>query len=474
MNRAIFLDRDNTIVRQDGDEHDVERVTLVRGAAHALASLRQLGFRIIVVANEGAVARGIYSEDDVDAVHQRVAQLAHEAAGAIIDRFYYCPFHPEGTVNAYRQEHAWRKPKPGMLLQAAKDLELDLGTSWMVGDHGRDIEAGAAAGCRTILIGDAGQTKRERRADFEVSSLAEAAAVIAHHRQRARELTEVDPIVVAKVSSKVVPAPEKTKQESPPLAVEAVIEVALNAAVAPARDTTPPKTDETAVSEEAVAVAKRGSKGETKGKSKSKRKRKAKGKTETTSGARNETGNSDVEKKNHDVMVEENPAEKAKTAVGDPASDPDENTVVQADVRAEAGAEESVEVAGEAASARANVAVPVDAGATDAAEAESVKELRPGYFALPAVQTKLEAKAQTEGRTDRLLLDLLSEIRSWRARSGEFTALRLFAFAALAVIMMGALAAAIYLPGNLGLVWVGVTLVAQLTVIAVLLLNPRG
>ncbi|MEM7680442.1 MAG: HAD-IIIA family hydrolase [Planctomycetota bacterium] len=152
---AVFLDRDNTLIRNDGDLGDPDEVVLLPGAASAVASLRGLGFRIVVVTNQGGVARGKYGEADVDAVHQRMAEQVHAAAnGARFDGFYYCPYHPQGSVPEYTCEHEDRKPQPGMLLRAAQDLDLDLSTSWMVGDQMRDVQAGAAAGARTVLLRD--------------------------------------------------------------------------------------------------------------------------------------------------------------------------------------------------------------------------------------------------------------------------------------------------------------------------------
>ncbi|MCC6579896.1 MAG: HAD family hydrolase [Phycisphaeraceae bacterium] len=152
MQAAVFLDRDNTVIRNDGDLGDPEKVVLIQGAASAIASLKGLGYRIVVVTNQGGVARGLYTVEDVEKVHQKINDLIHANSAVKVDRFYFCPYHPQGTVEAYRQEHPWRKPQPGMLLQAAKDMELDLSQSWMIGDQLRDIEAGAAAGVRTILL----------------------------------------------------------------------------------------------------------------------------------------------------------------------------------------------------------------------------------------------------------------------------------------------------------------------------------
>ena len=155
MDPVVFLDRDNTLIANDGDLGDPARVVLLDGVPDGLRRLRDAGYRLVVVTNQGGVARGRYGEDDVDRVHREIAGLVDHAAGrrGLIDRFYYCPFHPEATVEAYRREHPWRKPQPGMLLQAAGDLGLDLNGSWLIGDQPRDIEAGNAAGCRTIRLG---------------------------------------------------------------------------------------------------------------------------------------------------------------------------------------------------------------------------------------------------------------------------------------------------------------------------------
>lgn len=154
---VIFLDRDNTLIANDGDLGDPTRVSLLEGVPEGLLRLREAGYRLVVVTNQGGVARGRYGEEDVDKVHREIAGLLDQAAGrrGLIDRFYYCPYHPEAILPEYRREHPWRKPRPGMLLQAARDLALDLSASWMIGDQPRDIEAGRAAGCRTVLVGDA-------------------------------------------------------------------------------------------------------------------------------------------------------------------------------------------------------------------------------------------------------------------------------------------------------------------------------
>ncbi|QNN22549.1 HAD-IIIA family hydrolase [Planctomycetales bacterium ZRK34] len=183
-NRAVFLDRDNTLIHNDGDLGDPDKVVLIQGAASAIASLRGLGYRIVVVTNQGGVARGKYTEADVDAVHQRIVDKLKPTNNAIVDRFYYCPFHPEAVVDEYRREHPWRKPAPGMLLQAIEDLNLDPAGCWMIGDQLRDVEAGHAAGVRSILLSKTRPVIEPGVAPPEavVANLVEATRVIAQRR----------------------------------------------------------------------------------------------------------------------------------------------------------------------------------------------------------------------------------------------------------------------------------------------------
>ena len=179
VRRAVFIDRDGTIILNDGDLGDPGRVELLPGAADGMRAMREAGYALVVVTNQGGVARGKYDEAAVHATHERLEQVLRRVTGlpAVVDAFYFCPFHPEGTVERYRREHPWRKPAPGMLLEAAQAHGLDLAASWMVGDQERDAQAGAAAGCRSILLGPASGASA---ADFFARDLGEAAARIAH------------------------------------------------------------------------------------------------------------------------------------------------------------------------------------------------------------------------------------------------------------------------------------------------------
>jgi D-glycero-D-manno-heptose 1,7-bisphosphate phosphatase len=152
---AIFFDRDNTLIVSDGYLGDPAQVRLMAGSADAVARARALGFAVVTISNQSGVARGLFGEEDVAAVNARIEQLlSRENPGAKIDRHEFCPFHPEAVIERYRQDSDLRKPRPGMLLRAAEAMDLDLPASWVLGDSPRDIEAGHAAGCRTILIRD--------------------------------------------------------------------------------------------------------------------------------------------------------------------------------------------------------------------------------------------------------------------------------------------------------------------------------
>ncbi len=149
--KAIFLDRDDTLIEDPGYINHPDQVKLLDGVAQALIDLKRMGYKLIVVTNQSAVARGILSEKVLDEIHDRLKQLLTEK-GANLDRIYYCPYHPDGVVPKYRKESDARKPNPGMLLAAADEMDIDLGQSWLIGNNVSDVEAGLRAGCKTILI----------------------------------------------------------------------------------------------------------------------------------------------------------------------------------------------------------------------------------------------------------------------------------------------------------------------------------
>lgn len=151
--QAVFLDRDGTIIEDFGYVSDPARVRLLPGVAEAIRRINDAGLLAVIVSNQSGIARGIFTEDDLAKVHSRVESLLLQAH-AKIDAAYYCPFleGPDAKDATYRKPSDLRKPKPGMLLQAASEHDIDLAHSWMIGDAARDIEAGSRAGCRTILL----------------------------------------------------------------------------------------------------------------------------------------------------------------------------------------------------------------------------------------------------------------------------------------------------------------------------------
>jgi len=150
---AVFFDRDNTLIINDGYLGEASKTVLMPGAAAAVGRARRMGFAIVTISNQSGVARGLFTESAVQAVNARMDELLlAEDADARIDLHVYCPFHPDAVVREYRQESDLRKPAPGMILVAAKQLDLDLRQSWVIGDALRDVEAGVAAGCQTILF----------------------------------------------------------------------------------------------------------------------------------------------------------------------------------------------------------------------------------------------------------------------------------------------------------------------------------
>jgi len=155
--RAVFVDRDGVLIRDVNHLTAASQIEVLDGVPQSLRRLRDAGWAVVVATNQSVVARGWITEDGLREIHRALtAQLG--AGGAVLDAIYYCPHHPDGAMAAYRTMCDCRKPRPGMLVRAAADLNLDLRASVMVGDASSDIEAGRQAGCRTVLIRDGGGT----------------------------------------------------------------------------------------------------------------------------------------------------------------------------------------------------------------------------------------------------------------------------------------------------------------------------
>lgn len=153
--KAVFLDRDGTINAYAGYLKDIDKFELIEGAAEAVRQINESGYLAIVVTNQPVVARGEADFLQVEEIHKKMETVLG-LEGACVDGIYYCPHHPdkgyEGERPELKIECQCRKPKPGMLIQAARDFNIDLEQSWMVGDSERDIEAGKRAGCRTAFL----------------------------------------------------------------------------------------------------------------------------------------------------------------------------------------------------------------------------------------------------------------------------------------------------------------------------------
>ncbi len=150
--RAVFLDRDGVLIQDVHLLTSRNQVVPCPGADEAIARLKGSGLAVIVVTNQPVVARGMASEAEVEEINEYIEGALSLGEGRAIDRFYYCPHHPNADVPRYRVECECRKPRPGLLIEAAKDMDLDLGASYMVGDRASDIIAGRRAGCHTILV----------------------------------------------------------------------------------------------------------------------------------------------------------------------------------------------------------------------------------------------------------------------------------------------------------------------------------
>ena len=148
---AIFLDRDGTINEEVGYIDRLEKLKLIPVAAEAIRLINASGMKAVVVTNQSGVARGLFDESFVDTVHIRLREMLR-TEGAFLDGIYFCPHHPTEGRERYLMTCDCRKPAPGLLLQAAADLQLEPVRSYMVGDTLKDIEAGARAGAQGVLV----------------------------------------------------------------------------------------------------------------------------------------------------------------------------------------------------------------------------------------------------------------------------------------------------------------------------------
>jgi len=149
-NRAIFFDRDGTLNVEVDYLYRPEDFRWMPEAVEALRYCHEQGYLAVVITNQSGVARGFYHEEDVVRLHRWMNRQLAEMGEQPIDGFYYCPHHPQGTVPQYTTVCSCRKPQPGMIVQACRELQIDPAQSWMIGDSLRDVESGEAAGVRGV------------------------------------------------------------------------------------------------------------------------------------------------------------------------------------------------------------------------------------------------------------------------------------------------------------------------------------
>ncbi|MBX9880437.1 MAG: HAD family hydrolase [Sphingomonas sp.] len=176
--KAVFLDKDGTLIEDVPYNVDPGRITLKAGAREGVCALAAAGYKIAVVTNQSGIARGLFEPRALGPVAIRLQMML----GVQFAGFFHCPHHPEGVVPSYAMTCTCRKPQPGMILNAARAIGADPGQSWMIGDILHDVEAGNRAGCRTVLIDNGGETEwadgQYRRPTFIARDLAEAARIV--------------------------------------------------------------------------------------------------------------------------------------------------------------------------------------------------------------------------------------------------------------------------------------------------------
>jgi len=182
MNRAVFLDRDGTVNEEVGYLHKLDELRLIPGAGAAIKRLNEAGLKVVLVTNQSGIARGYFSESQLHDIHVRLEQML-SSEGARLDAIYYCPHHPSAGNSHYTRDCDCRKPGTGLIDRAARDLEIDVRQSFVVGDKWSDVELGQRAGAHSILVRTGYGSADEKRArpphrvepDFIAHTISEAA-----------------------------------------------------------------------------------------------------------------------------------------------------------------------------------------------------------------------------------------------------------------------------------------------------------
>lgn len=180
-NKAIFIDKDGTLIPDIPYNVDPARITLEKNLVGGLKSLQAIGYLLVIISNQSGIALGYFTEDKLIGVRKKIEHLL-KMEGVHLDGFYYCPHHPHGIVKEYALDCSCRKPNTGLLLHASADLNIKLSESWMIGDILNDVEAGNRAGCQTVLIDNGNETEwlmpGERKPNFIAKTIDEAAGYI--------------------------------------------------------------------------------------------------------------------------------------------------------------------------------------------------------------------------------------------------------------------------------------------------------
>lgn len=184
--KAVFLDKDGTLIPDIPYNVNADKLLLTDEVVEGLQLLQSHGYLLIIVSNQSGIAHGFFSSEQLDSVKHALCRMCMKL-GIYLDGFYYCPHHPEGKIDAFSRECDCRKPKPGLILKAARDKNIDLSSSWMIGDILNDVEAGNRAGCKSILINNGNETEwvpgENRMPEFFAKNLAEAANfILASHK----------------------------------------------------------------------------------------------------------------------------------------------------------------------------------------------------------------------------------------------------------------------------------------------------
>lgn len=184
MRKAVFIDRDGTLIKDVPYNSSPALITLEYYAGEMLYELKQRGYLLIVISNQSGIAKGFFNEEDVNKMQEEIRRILLKY-NVQMDGFYYCPHLPQGSVKEYAVECDCRKPKPGLLFKAANDFKIDLKKSWMIGDILHDVEAGNLAGCKTILLDNGNETewllKQERVPEYWAKNLYEATEIISSY-----------------------------------------------------------------------------------------------------------------------------------------------------------------------------------------------------------------------------------------------------------------------------------------------------